>query len=287
MNITSKIIIVVALMCFCATAAFGQDCNRCLQLASELVSQKKYCDAKRYYQAYGRCNADADVSTEIAMCERLCKINVMEGEESELLDPVECGSGTFPPTKPKGKQTDQSKDDTGTWPDSKDRYYSRFKLGLTPGLLIPTEKAEGAKTYLYFGGGISGEYLVTPNFGIGLSAGFYGYELESEYEEYGIKVKTTPSIIPVTLSGKYYFQTENIKPYTGIDVGLFTIGVKVKSEGESASVSDSFLGFAPVVGLQFQLANTVALDINAKYNLIFSKGGLYCSPSVRPILVGH
>ena len=83
MNITSKIFIVFALMCLSAAAAYSQDCNSYLQQATELVSQKKYCDAKKYYQRYGNCNADADVSTEIAMCDRFCKIQVMEGDEDE------------------------------------------------------------------------------------------------------------------------------------------------------------------------------------------------------------
>ena len=65
------------------TAAYSQDCNSYLQRAADMVSQKKYCDAKVNYQKYSNCNANADVSTEIAMCERLCKINVMEGVEVE------------------------------------------------------------------------------------------------------------------------------------------------------------------------------------------------------------
>ena len=55
------------------SAAYSQNCESNLQRATELVSQKKYCDAKKYYQAYANCNAEADVSTEIAICERFCK----------------------------------------------------------------------------------------------------------------------------------------------------------------------------------------------------------------------
>jgi len=266
---TSKIIIVVALMCFCATAAFGQDCNRCLQRASELVSQKKYCDAKRYYQAYGRCNADADVSTEIAMCERLCKINVMEGEEIELLDPVECGGAPSTVIKDSWETKQSSTQDGSKWDLPVDSYYPRFRVGLTPGLLIPTEKAEGAKTYLYFGSGLSGEYLVTPNFGIGLGTGFYTYQVKSD--ELGITTTVAPSLIPITLIGRFYLPSNSIKPYGGLDVGLYISRLKVKLGGQSDSVSDSFFGLAPVLGLQFRLSDVLALDINAKYNCIFGK----------------
>ena len=71
------------------TEAYSQDCNSYLQRAAEMVSQKNYCDAKRYYQEYSNCNTEADVSTEIAMCERLCKINVMESVEVENVGTTE------------------------------------------------------------------------------------------------------------------------------------------------------------------------------------------------------
>ena len=77
MKAICKIYIVFALMCVSATAAYSQDCNSYLQQATKLVSQKKYSDAKAYYQKYSDCNADADVSTEISMCE------IMEAEEAK------------------------------------------------------------------------------------------------------------------------------------------------------------------------------------------------------------
>lgn len=70
------------LLLACITVAYGQDCKSLLQQATELVSKKKYCDAKKLYQQYGNCNADADVSTEIAMCERFCKLQGTQGDES-------------------------------------------------------------------------------------------------------------------------------------------------------------------------------------------------------------
>jgi len=72
-------------MCVSAATAYSQDCNIYFQRASELKSQKKYCEAKRYYQKYSDCNADADVSTEIAMCKQLCP----EDEKKETVDKTE------------------------------------------------------------------------------------------------------------------------------------------------------------------------------------------------------
>ena len=72
MKTASKIFIVIALMCI-STTVYSQDCDSNLQRATELVSQKNYCAAERYYQAYANCNAEADVSSEIAICDKFCK----------------------------------------------------------------------------------------------------------------------------------------------------------------------------------------------------------------------
>jgi len=69
-----------------AGTAYSQDCDSYLQQAAKLVSQKKYCDAKSYYQKYSDCNADADVSAEIAMCEKFCKAQAMEAGDNETID---------------------------------------------------------------------------------------------------------------------------------------------------------------------------------------------------------
>jgi len=80
----NRFIISFALLCFCVTVAYGQDCDSNLQRATELVSQKNYCEAEKYYQAYANCNAEADVSNEIALCERLCKTQDSQKESASF-----------------------------------------------------------------------------------------------------------------------------------------------------------------------------------------------------------
>ena len=141
---------------------------------------------------------------------------------------------------------------------------AQFKLGVNVGIQSPTEK--DAK--LGYGGGISGEYLVTPNIGVGVNLGYYIFGKEG-IDDFSV----TPYMIPVTLTGKYYFIPEgDIKAYGGLDLGYYTIGAKTKIAGISASASDGFFGVAPIVGLQFSFTNTLALDVNTKYSHIFSDG---------------
>ena len=153
-----------------------------------------------------------------------------------------------------------------------------IKLGVNGGLQLPMgDFGEGLN--LGFGGGISGEYLVNENIGIGLNAGYYIFGVDGADINLGY--------IPVALNGRYYFTTEGFKPYGGIDLGLYTISTPAQTftetmdmgplgtqtiEMEIPSVSASNFGIAPVLGFQYDFSDALALDVNAKYNLIFSEG---------------
>lgn len=149
---------------------------------------------------------------------------------------------------------------------------AQIKVGANAGLQVPTEDC--AK--LGFGGAISGEYLLlNESLGVGLNVGFYAFGGES-YEEDGIEISGSSFLIPVALTGRYYFLTEAIRPYAGVDLGLYNLGYKITAKfmGESASDTEtvSKFGLAPVIGLQYGLSSALALDVNAKYNLIFTEG---------------
>jgi hypothetical protein len=75
-------IISILLLSNCVTIAYGQNCESLLRQAAQLVDQGKYCDAIGYYQRYADCNADVDVSTEIAMCKRRCGLESPGRDES-------------------------------------------------------------------------------------------------------------------------------------------------------------------------------------------------------------
>ena len=115
-----------------------------------------------------------------------------------------------------------------------------------------------------FGGGISGEYLIMPNIGLGVNFGYYIMDREKEDG-----VTLTSYLMPVALTGKYYFLTENVRPYGGVDFGLYTAGARGKYEGISMSYSETKLGLGPVAGVQFGIANNLLLDINAKFYRVF------------------
>ena len=67
-----KKFIFITLLCF-SGAAYSQDCGDLLRRASEFASEGRFCDALDFYRRYAACDADADVSTQIAMNERRCR----------------------------------------------------------------------------------------------------------------------------------------------------------------------------------------------------------------------
>jgi len=157
---------------------------------------------------------------------------------------------------------------------------AQIKLGVSPGIQIPVGDF-GDFYKLGFGGGINGEYLVTENIGVGLNVGYYtfkgkefglGFDLDlGDYFEMDFDMSFGAeriNIIPITLNGKYYFTTEGFQPYGGVDAGLYMLN----SSFGGASNTDMYFGVAPVLGFQYGFTDALALDLNAKYNLIFSEG---------------
>ena len=143
---------------------------------------------------------------------------------------------------------------------------AQVSIGIAPGIQIPMGDF-GKGSNLGFGGGVSGEYAITENIGVGLNVGFFTFGAK-DLEE-GASGST--SIIPIALTGKYYFITEGFKPYGGVNVGFNMVGFHAKFEGVSISTTKGYMGVAPVLGCQYAFSDALALDVNAKYNLIFGK----------------
>ena len=76
-----KLFIILTLFGISAVAAYSQNCNSHLKQAQKLLADEDYCEALKYYKQYAACDRNADVVTEIAMCERRCKLNEPRTEE--------------------------------------------------------------------------------------------------------------------------------------------------------------------------------------------------------------
>ncbi len=68
-------------------------------------------------------------------------------------------------------------------------------------------------------------------------------------------------LIPVNLAFKYNFSLTGIQPYVGGEGGPFFL-----SNGESSTE----LGIAPRIGVRIPLSRGIDLDLNLKYNVVFT-----------------
>ena len=168
---------------------------------------------------------------------------------------------------------------------------AQIKVGVGGGIQLPIgdfgdENIMGAK--IGFGGGVSGEYMVNENIGVGVSGGYYMFGgPEAKFEEEGIKMELSNSysLIPIVANAKYYFATEGFKPYGGVDVGIYMFGVtsevSVLGISQSATASTTEFGAAPVFGFQYDFSDALALDVNAKFNMIFATGTTLMAPGLN------
>jgi opacity protein-like surface antigen len=131
----------------------------------------------------------------------------------------------------------------------------------------------------YFVGGpgadINVKYLIENKLGIGITAGFqhfFAKDWEGGYDDIGM------DIIPIRGLLSYYFGENSVRPYLGGELGLNLTTIKYTYDyydnygGYSSLIyynySHTRFGAALVAGLQFDLTSNLALDLNAKLNLI-------------------
>lgn len=127
----------------------------------------------------------------------------------------------------------------------------------------------------YSSGGISlaiaGKFFVVERVAIGFNAGwqyFFG------------KNNGNFSIIPLRVTGEYYFKDEGarIRPYAGADLGLYI-------DSYTGAIRLKF-GVAPGGGVQFELSDAVNLGIGVKYNIIAEQNpAMYIEPKISLLYV--
>ena len=80
-------------------------------------------------------------------------------------------------------------------------------------------------------------------------------------------IETRSTLMPITIGGEYRFVTGKIQPYAGLNVGLYRLSAEVFGQSQS----DSYIGFAPKVGLSFEVTENISVEATAKYHYILNK----------------
>ncbi|WP_107040298.1 porin family protein [Brumimicrobium mesophilum] len=75
------------------------------------------------------------------------------------------------------------------------------------------------------------------------------------------------NIIPITLGLDYRILTGMLQPYVGLNIGMMTLGTKVKSK----RYNNQFFTLHPKVGLNIDLTENFKLDLAIKHHIIFNQ----------------
>jgi hypothetical protein len=156
----------------------------------------------------------------------------------------------------------------------------QIKLGGNLGLAVPMGDF-GDVAGTGFGFSATGKYMLNEQMAVGANLGYYGFG-EKEYSVGYGTVKVGYSIIPVTGLFHYYFLTEGLKVYAGGDLGFYSCKATVTTPsysaygytvaGGTASTSETKIGFAPTVGVEYPINDMLSFEGNLKYQYIATSG---------------
>ncbi len=99
---------------------------------------------------------------------------------------------------------------------------------------------------------------------VGVYGGYHQFKDEDDVPELHIgEDNANLNIIPVNLAFKYNFSLTGVQPYIGAEGGPFFFS---PSNGDGSTE----LGISPRIGVRIPLSHGIDLDLNLKYNVIFS-----------------
>lgn len=151
----------------------------------------------------------------------------------------------------------------------------RIGAGINTGLPMGAD-ATDAELGFGIGAGITAEYMLNDNIGVGLNLSNVSFSNEVETTDplTGISssTKSTLSAMPINLMANYYFMPgEDFNFYAGLSAGLNmnTLSVEAETMGlsTSADINGNGLGLCPRIGFNYMFSDNLGLDFNAGFML--------------------
>ena len=129
-----------------------------------------------------------------------------------------------------------------------------------------------------YGGGVQYRYFVRPNVAVGISGKYLMEELKRELSAKTIRGKAIN--IPINLMAEYYFKTQGIRPYAGIEAGLNIL----KIEGYNIIMDQTVLrpGVAPKIGIVLPLGKRLSFMAEASYQVVIGSANSLLMDPLRP-----
>lgn len=150
-----------------------------------------------------------------------------------------------------------------------------ISLGGDIGLALPVGDF-GNAAGLGFGIDAKAIFPINPDIAIGASIGYYSWGEKITGFSY--------SNIPITGTFMYFVSQGPTRFYIGGDLSINMLSVTIDMGGffgGKASTTETYIGFAPVVGVVHPINDNLNLTGTAKYNIIFSSGSSISFISLR------
>ncbi|MFD2572630.1 OmpW family outer membrane protein [Spirosoma soli] len=159
---------------------------------------------------------------------------------------------------------------------------AQFQVNVTGNYLGPAESGSSFSDGPW-GGGVTLRYFVSPNLAVGLNGRYFSSNGSANFDfgsGAGIgasgSVKASANLLAVTGQAEYFFSESALRPYVGIEAGLYRAAGTVEiSDGFNtikASESANNFGVAPKVGLQYAISPAFGVNADAGYHIVFSDG---------------
>jgi outer membrane protein W len=143
-----------------------------------------------------------------------------------------------------------------------------LKLSVQPGIQIPIGDFSNTAA-LGLGVNATLEYLFSQKKGIDWSLTVMtGYNHFAANKDLPEGEDYSYGDIPILAGLRFYIGKSDFRPYIGGEMGLHLLTIT----HNDAEISDSYFGYAPIVGLKSNFTRSLELDINLKLNSISSEG---------------
>lgn len=120
-----------------------------------------------------------------------------------------------------------------------------------------------------WGAGATVRYFVTPKIAAGISARYYDKRYVYTYAQSTSRTQTKIGVI--TGQGEYFLTTSALRPYIGLEAGLYNAWISFESTNvktDLSSDSNSFLLIGPKAGIQYAVTKAIGLNMEASYEFI-------------------
>lgn len=113
---------------------------------------------------------------------------------------------------------------------------------------------------------------VAPGFQIGINWISENTRLDIVVEPWFPKDSVQMSMIPITLGYDYVFRDAVLRPFIGVNFGVYAERNAVEEYGNELVRGNPHFGFSPKVGIDYEITYNLYLDVTAKYHFLFALG---------------